>query len=264
MTKSVDLTQGSLLRHILRLLGPNSIAMVALMSGGLVDTIFLGRLTHPDVSNFGVLALAALGFAYPLTLLGHSASTGLANGALSAVSRAIGQGDEERARRHGAAAILMGFSVMSFIVSAMILAIPLTLNTMGADGLIYKMARSYLLISLPGLIILSIAVMCVNILRARGEAALPSSFLIISALVNLILDPFLIFGIGPFPRLEVEGAALASVMGHLSAAAVGFYFVVFHRKAITFCSNRSHFGRGHHCSLFNSRRCRGLYRCGTC
>ena len=236
MKNAIDLTQGSLVKHILRILGPSSIAMFALLSGGLIDTFFLGRLTDANIPNFGVLALAALGFGFPLTLLGNSANIGLGAGTLSAVSRAIGQGNQERARRHGAAAILMGLCVMAVLISAMLFVMPSVLTIMGAQESIYDMAASYLVITLPGLSFISITVMCVNILRARGEAALPSYFLITSALVNIGLNPFLIFGIGPFPRLEIEGAALATVIGHGVGAMTSLYFVAFNRKAITFAN----------------------------
>lgn len=232
--KSIDLTQGSLVGHILRILGPSSIAMFALMSGGLIDTFYLGKLTDPNLPNLGVLALAAIGFGFPLTLCGNSANIGLGAGTLSAVSRAIGQGNNERARRHGAASILMALSTMAILVTLMLWAMPVILSVMGAEGKIYQMAASYLKITLPGLAFISVTVMCVNILRARGEAALPSSFLITSAVVNIALDPFLIFGIGPFPRLEIEGAALATVIGHACGASVALYFVLFNRRAITF------------------------------
>ena len=73
-----------------------------------------------------------------------------------------------------------------------------------------------------------------NILRAGGEAALPSSIMIIGAVINIILDPFLIFGWGPFPRLEIQGAALATLIGNIVGAIFGFSIVMFHRKAISF------------------------------
>jgi len=84
----MDLTQGKISAHVLRMLGPSTVAIIALMSAGVIDTIYLGRLTDPDIPNLGVLALAAVGFAYPLTFIGNSANIGLGAGTLSAVSRA--------------------------------------------------------------------------------------------------------------------------------------------------------------------------------
>jgi len=230
----VNLTEGKVSGHVLRMLGPFSIAVIALISTGIVDTIYLGRLTDAARPNLGVMALAAIGFAFPLTFLGNSANIGLGAGTMSAISRALGQGDTERSRRHGAAAILLGLAVMTGLVLAMLIVLPHVLSLMGAEGEIKKMARDYALISFPGLIIISVASMSNNILRAGGEAALPSSIMILGAVINIFLDPFLIFGWGPFPRMEVQGAALATLTGNVIGAMFGFYIVFFHRKAISF------------------------------
>ncbi len=233
-TLSTDLTLGKISAHVMRMLGPATLAMFALLSAGIVDTIYLGRLSDPEVPNLGVMALAAVGFAYPLTFIGNSANIGLGAGTLSAISRAMGQKDEDRAKRHGASAILLGIVFMSLLVSFMLLGMPFILKAMGAKGQIFEMASDYLAISLPGLVIVSISILCVNILRGRGEAKMPSSFMIIGAVINIIVDPLLIFGIGPFPRLEVQGAALATVIGYSFGAGFGFYIVCFHRRAISF------------------------------
>jgi len=230
----VDLTEGKVSRHVLRMLGPFSIAVIALISTGIVDTIYLGRLTDELRPNLGVMALAAIGFAFPLTFLCNSANIGLGAGTLSAVSRALGQGDIERSRRHGAAAILMALTVMTLLVTTMLIILPHVLSLMGAEGEIKKMASQYAIISFPGLVIVSVAAMSNNILRAGGEAVLPSSIMIIGAVINIILDPFLIFGWGPFPRMEIQGAAWATVTGNTIGAIFGFSMVMFHRKAISF------------------------------
>jgi len=229
-----NVLEGSILRHVLRMMGPFSLAVLALISTGIVDTIYLGRLEDPLRPNLAILALAALTFAFPLTFVGNSANIGLGAGTMSAVSRALGQGDHERARRHGAAAILMALTVMTILVSLMLLIAPKILQIAGASDDVRHMAIGYLTISLPGLVIVSIASMSNNILRASGEAALPSSIMIMAAIINIILDPFFIFGWGPFPRLELQGAALATLIGNIVGACFGFYLVFFHRKAISF------------------------------
>ena len=73
----VNLTEGKVSSHVLRMLGPFSIAVIALISTGIVDTIYLGRLTDAARPDLGVMALAALGFAFPLTFLGNSANIGI-------------------------------------------------------------------------------------------------------------------------------------------------------------------------------------------
>lgn len=224
--KSTDLTQGPISKHILRMLGPFSLAILALLSVRIVDTIYLGRI--------GVDALAAMGFCLPIVFLGNSANIGLGAGTMSAVSRAIGQKDSEKAKRHAGAAILMALTVMIVLSSILLLSMPFVLQKMGAEPHIAELARSYMLFALPGLTIVSVAMMCNNILRANGEAALPSSIMILGAILNIVINPFLIFGIGPFPRMEVPGAALASLIANSIAACFGLWVVVYYRKAVHF------------------------------
>lgn len=226
--------EGSVIGHILRMLGPFSIAVLALISTGIVDTLYLARLTDPARPNLAIMALAALGFAFPLTFIGNSANIGLGAGTMSAVSRALGEGEEGRAKRHAAAAILLALFVMSILVMLMLLAAPHILPLAGASPEVANMAYGYLLISMPGLVIVSIASMSNNILRASGEAALPSLIMISSAVINILLNPFFIFGWGPFPRLEVQGAAIATLIGNIFGAGFGLYVVLLHRKAVDF------------------------------
>jgi len=204
------------------------------LSAGIIDMIYLGNLTSDTVPNMGVLAVAAVTVAHPLTFLGNSANIGLGAGTMSAVSRALGQNNPERAKRHAASAIIFAFFTMTLIVAFIMLVLPYLMPYFSKDEAVLEMASGYLLISLPGLVIISIASMSNNILRAGGEAMLPSTIMILGAMINIVLDPFLIFGLGPFPRLEVQGAALATVIGNVVAAAYGFYLVSKRRQAIDF------------------------------
>ncbi|WP_427452277.1 MATE family efflux transporter [Litorimonas sp. WD9-15] len=216
------------------MLGPFSIAVIALISTGIVDTIYLGRLEDPNDPNVARAVLAALGIAFPISFIGNSANIGLGAGTMSAVSRALGQGDIAKSKRHAAAAILMGLFVMTFLVSFMLLISPFILSLMGQSDDVERRAFGYLLIVMPGLVLVSVASMSNNILRAGGEALLPSSIMILGALVNIIMNPFFIYGWGPFPRMELQGAALSTLLGNGIGAAYGFYIILFHRKAVDF------------------------------
>ena len=160
---------------MLRMLGPFSIAVIALISTGLVDMIYLGRLTDPDNPKLAQMVIAAIGIAFPISFIGNSANIGMGAGTMSAVSRALGQGDVDKSRRHAAAAILLGLCVMTLLVSFMLLVSPLVLSVMGQSNTVQKLGFEYLLIVMPGLVLVSVASMSNNILRAGGEAALPSS-----------------------------------------------------------------------------------------
>ena len=85
----VNLTEGRVSKHVLRMLGPFSIAVIALISTGIVDTIYLGNLIDVERPNLGRFALAALGVAFPITFVGNSVNIGLGAGTMSAISRAL-------------------------------------------------------------------------------------------------------------------------------------------------------------------------------
>lgn len=222
----VDLTEGPVSGHILRMLVPFWLAILALMSAGVVDTIYLGRLSTD--------ALAAVGFCFPIVFLGNSVNIGLGAGAMSAISRDLGRKNYEAAHSHGASAILLSIAIVLCVSILGIVFAPWILSLMGVTDEIMPLAQGYLKYALPALVFMGIGMMCNNTLRATGEAALPSMIMISGAILNIIIDPLLIFGIGPFPRMEVEGAALGTLISSLFTAGFGLYVVVLHRKVVKF------------------------------
>jgi len=224
--KSIDLTQGSIPRHILRMLGPFWLAILALMSAGIVDTIYLGHLS----TN----ALAAMTFCFPIIFFGNSVNIGLGAGTLSAISRAIGRKDRDLAKAHGASTILLTLSVMTVVCILSFLVMSGVLDLMGAKLEIKTLAMSYLKYGIPALIVMGLAMISNNVLRAGGEALLPSFIMISGAILNIIIDPLLIFGIGPFPRMEIEGAALATLLANGLAASFGLFIIFFYRRVASF------------------------------
>lgn len=226
MAAQVDLTQGSVSGHILRMLAPFWVAILALMSAGVVDTIYLGRLS----TN----ALAAVGFCFPIMFIGNSINIGLGAGVISAVSRDIGKKRFNEARAHGASAILLSLALLSAYVIMCYFVLHPVLRLMGITAEILPLSAGYLKIALPSLIFTGIGMICNNTLRAGGEAVLPSTIMISGAILNVIIDPFLIFGLGPFPKMGVEGAALATLISAVFTAGYGLFLANFHRKALSF------------------------------
>ncbi len=221
-----DLTQGSVKRHILRMLLPFWLAILAMISAGVVDTIFLGHL--------GVNALAAVGFCFPIIFLGNSLNIGLGAGTMSAISRDIGRKKFSEAKIHGASALVLGLFITVFVTFIGLVFSRQIVTLMGAGEEVLPLSLEYLRFALPAMIFIGIGMLCNNILRASGEAMWPSLIMVSSAIFNIILDPFLIFGIGPFPRLEVAGAAIATLISAILSALFGVFLVVYRRKAVNF------------------------------
>ncbi len=222
----IDLTEGPVSRHILRMLLPFWLAVLAMLSAGVVDTIYIGHIS--------VDALASIGFCFPIVFFINSINIGLGAGTLSAISRDLGRKNFEAAHAHAASAILLTLLIMLVTTFfAVLLAKPIV-RSMGATEHVLNMSMTYLYLGLPALIFTGVAMMCNNILRASGEAALPSLIMVSGAIFNIIIDPFLIFGLGPFPRMEVAGAALGTLIASALSACIGLYLVTITRKAIRF------------------------------
>lgn len=225
-SRKVDLTKGLVSGHIFRMIVPFWLAIIALMSAGIVDTIYLGRLSTE--------ALAAVGFCFPIMFIGNSFNIGLGAGVISAVSRDHGKERFDEARAHGASAILLSLCLLSVYVALCYFSMVWVLNLMGITPEILPLSQGYLNYALPSLMFTGIGMICNNTLRAGGEALLPSTIMISGALINIILDPFLIFGLGPFPKMGIEGAAIGTLISGIFTAVYGMYLAGVLRKALRF------------------------------
>jgi putative MATE family efflux protein len=220
------LTEGVILRHLLRFIVPMSLGLSAMMLNGLIDAFWLGRLSTD--------ALAAVSFVFPIIFAVMSVSIGLSAGAVAAISRVAASGDSERVRRLAADAMLLGALLVVCVSIAGVLASRLIFATMGAEGAILDNAATFGRIWFVGNICVVVPALGNAMLRAVGEAVLPSLLMTLAAVVNMAIDPILIFGLGPAPRLEVAGAAIATVLANAVAAVAVIWVVVFRERIIAF------------------------------
>ncbi|MCG8441314.1 MAG: MATE family efflux transporter [Caulobacterales bacterium] len=223
---SRDLTQGPVRDHLLRFILPMSVALVANMTTGLVDAFWLGRV--------GTVELAAVSFAFPVAFATFAIAIGLSSGAVAVVSRAVGVGDRERVRRITTDALLLGAMIAAVAALLGVLAVTPLFTALGASGELLVEIRRYMSIWYLGLIFMMGPIIAGAIMRALGDAVFASAFMGVTAIVNLVLDPLLIFGVGPFPRMEVAGAALATVLASAVSFAVAAGVMIFREKLIAF------------------------------
>ena len=225
-TKSrAKLTEGSVLNHLLRLGIPMSIGIFAVMSASVVDTFYVSRL--------GTTPLAAVSFSVPLLFVLQSLSVGLGAGAASVVARAAGGGDHDRLSRQTTDSILLAVLIVTVFATVGFFSFEAILRFAGASDDLMPDIRAYLHISFIGSAFIVGPMVGGNILRALGDARVPGMTMVAGAIINLILDPFLIFGIGPFPRMEVAGAALATVLSNVFAIVVMGWYLVHRERLIT-------------------------------
>ncbi|PRY95534.1 putative MATE family efflux protein [Hasllibacter halocynthiae] len=213
MAVTRDLTEGPVWRALAAVSAPMTLGILAVFSVGIVDAIFLGMIGRTE--------LAAVGFIYPVTVAVTSLSVGLSAGANAALSQSLGRKDEVAAtRRKGIHATLLA-TVLSLIVGAAFFLLDAPLfRLLGASGEVLDAVVLYTPIwslSFPFLV----SMMVVNaIFRAHGDGTTAAGVMVLSAVVNVALDPVLIFGWGPIPGLGMAGAAWATLAGRVAALAL--------------------------------------------
>ena len=200
-----DYTSGSLNRAILLLAVPMVLEMVLESLFAVVDVFWVGRL--------GANAVATVGLTESMLSLVFSVAMGLSLSTTAMVARRIGEKDPEGAAVAGVQAIALGWFVSLAIGVPCFMFAPNLLRMMGASSEIVATGSGYTRICLGGSFAVLLLFLNNAIFRGAGDAAIAMRLLWVSNIINLILDPCLIFGWGPFPRLGVTGAALATLTG---------------------------------------------------
>ena len=200
-----DLTSGSLHRNIWYLAIPMILETGIMSVSQLLDTYWVGQL--------GSAALAAVTLSITIRWMLNSLANGLGIGGLAVVARRIGERDQEAAAHALWQTILLGVGV-SLVLT--IVSIPLArplLMLLGADAEVLSLGISYLHVTLGGLFTLILVFVINSMLRGAGEAKLAMTVLFLVTAVTVVLEPAIIFGWGPLPRLGVAGSAWAFVLG---------------------------------------------------
>ena len=220
-----NLVDGSIQRSLIRMTTPMIIGMLALFTFQLVDTWF--------ISFLGTESLTAISFTFPVTFTVMSLAIGLGIGASAVVAKALGSSQFEKAKE---AATVINY--ISLILACLVVIISWILmedifTLMGANDRLLIPIRDYMVVWLPG----SILVVCImtsnSILRGYGDTKTPSILMAAAAFSNALLDPLFIFGIGPFPELGIQGAALATVISWMLGFCYLFYLLVFKMELVS-------------------------------
>ncbi len=210
-------------RLLLSLSLPGMASMATMALYNIIDTFWLAKLGHE--------AIAALTVVLPFHILVIAISVGSGIGINALVSRRFGERDIEVINRiAGQVFPITVFFGTIFIVAAVFFTRQI-LTVTGATADIMEFATQYLVIISFGTPFILFSISSNNLLRGSGDAIRPMVFMIAASVLNIILDPFLIFGIGPFPEMGVRGAALATVISQGLGAGLSFIYIVLTRRS---------------------------------
>ncbi len=220
------LTEGPVGRHLIDMTVPVLFGISTMMAQGLIDTWFLGQV--------GDRELAAFGFGFPVLMIVTSVAIGLAAGTSSVVARAIGAGDHRRARRLATDSLFLGFLITLVICAIGILTINPMFRLLGAPEDMLPMIRSFMTILYSGVPFVVVGMIGMASMRATGDTRLPSMLMVMAAILNVALDPILIFGVGPIPAMGLDGAATAALIARATIFVGTIYLMRFRLDMLSF------------------------------
>lgn len=232
MERKARLTEGSVGRSLLFLTVPMVMGIFAMVAFNLADTYFVAQL--------GTRELAAMSFTFPVVMLIHSIALGLGIGTSSVVSRAIGEGDHHKVQTLTTHSLLLAFLLVAFLVTVGLATINPLFTLLGATPDILPLIRQYMRIWYVGMVFVTVPMVGNNAIRASGDTKTPSLIMMTAAGINVILDPLLIFGLAGFPRLELAGAALATVFGRATTLVLSLSILHFREKMLDFSLRAIH------------------------
>lgn len=202
--KKARLTEGSVGRHLMDMALPVLLGITTMMGQAFIDAYFLGKV--------GDRALAAHAFSFPVLMIVTSVAIGMGAGTSSVVARAIGANDMRRARRLATDSLLLSFLITAAFCVVGVMTINPLFRILGAPDDMIPMIRSFMLILYSGVPFVVVGMVGMASMRATGDTRLPSTLMIMGAVLNVILDPIFIFGLGPLPALGLNGAAMAALI----------------------------------------------------
>lgn len=199
---------------LIKLSIPSMLSMTIQALYNVVDSIYVGRLSTD--------ALSSLSIAFPLQMILISISVGTGVGASSLISRLLGRREKKQASNVAEHVLLLSV-FYGLIIGLVGLFFSRDLISIFTDNPTFiDMGTEYIKIIFMGSVFLFVPMLANEILRGEGNTFVPMISMLIGSIINIVLDPFLIFGIGPFPQLGVAGAAYATVIGR---AISGIYIV---------------------------------------
>ncbi|QZY54243.1 MATE family efflux transporter [Crassaminicella profunda] len=186
---------------------PSILSMFIQALYNVVDSIFVAKLSED--------ALAALSLAFPIQMILIAIGVGTGIGTSSLISRLLGAGNEKRASIAAEHVLVIAVFYGLLVGLLGIFFSKYFISWFTSDPILIDYGSRYIKIILMGSLFVFISILCNNILRGEGNTFIPMITMLIGSILNIILDPLMIFGYGFFPKLGIEGAAIATVLSRV-------------------------------------------------
>lgn len=219
-----DFTTGKLGRAIFLLSVPMALEMMMESVFAIVDIFF--------VSKLGSEAIATVGITESMVTIVYALAVGLSTATSSLVSRRIGEKNQEGASAAAVQAILAGTFISVAIAIPGIIFSKSLLRLMGASEIIVNEMWGFTAIMIGSNTVIMLLFIINAIFRSAGDAAISMRVLWMANLINIVLDPILIFGFGSIPALGIQGAAIATATGRGLAVLYQIYLLVAGRRRV--------------------------------
>ncbi len=213
-----DLTIGSIRKNLFHMAWPLMLGMLFQTAFNIVDTIFVGML--------GPKELAAISLTFPVVFVFIAIASGLAIGATSLVAQEIGAKNYKKANNIAEHSLLFALLFGIIIAVLGILFSPFLFSFMGATPSVLALTMSYSNTIFIGFIFLFVGFIAMSLIRAQGNTKTPMKYQLFAVLLNVVLDPIMIFGLLGFPALGLIGAAIATVFSRIIMALLNFAYLL--------------------------------------
>ncbi|HAS6110784.1 MATE family efflux transporter [Vibrio vulnificus] len=202
---------------------PMIFGMVAILMFNLVDTFF--------ISLLGTEALAAISYTFPVTFAVNCITMGIGVGLSTSIGRLLGQGEAHQAARFTTHGLLLAVVLVALASTLGFFTVTPLFTLLGAKEELIPLIGQYMHVWYLTIPLLVIPMAGNSAIRATGDTKTPAKIMMLAGLINGVLDPLLIFGIGPFPELGIQGAAIASALSWLGAL-IGSFYVLIQRERL--------------------------------
>ena len=213
----INYTEGSIGRVTMLLAIPMILEMAMESVFAVVDIFF--------VAGLGTAAVATVGLTEAMITLLYAVAIGLSMGTTAMVARRIGEKDSEGASLAAAQAIWLGVFVSIIVGLVGIFYAPNILMAMGADEEVLAIGVPYTRLMFGGSFTILFLFLINSVFRGAGDASLAMKALTLANCINIVLDPCLIYGYGPFPEFGLSGAAVATNIGRGIGVIYGLYYI---------------------------------------